>query len=97
MLTMKLNLQPRSQTLLGFLRIASMAACGTLIGLAFGLFAHNLFIGLILGLGIGAGTGAAIERNRADTHADVDQILWAAMPLLVFALITFIFWIQRLR
>jgi uncharacterized membrane protein len=96
MLTMKHTLQPRSQSLLGLLRILSMTACGAVIGLAFGLIVHNLPIGLILGVGIGAGTGAAIEQHK-DARADIDQILWAATPLLVFALITLVFWIQRLR
>lgn len=97
MLTMKPNLHPRSHTLLGLLRITSMTACGILLGFAFGIIAHNLLIGLILGMGIGAGTGAAMERTREDTHPDLDQILWAATPLLVFALITLIFWIQLSR
>lgn len=97
MLTMKPNLHPRSQTLLGFLRITSMAACGALVGLAFGVIAHNLPIGLILGLGIGAGTGASIECRFEDAGSDLDQILWAATPLLVFTLITLIIWIQTLR
>ncbi|MBX2999159.1 MAG: hypothetical protein KF893_11665 [Caldilineaceae bacterium] len=96
MLTMRPNLHRRSHTLLGILRISSMAACGTLVGLAFGIVAQNLLIGLILGIGIGAGTGAAIEQHEED-RVDLDQILWAATPLLVFALITLIFWIQRLR
>jgi hypothetical protein len=97
MLTMKPSMDTRSRSLLVFLRITGMTACGVLIGLAFGVVVDNLLIGLILGMGIGAGTGAAIERKHENSRADVDQILWAATPLLVFALITLIFWIQLLR
>jgi hypothetical protein len=97
MLTMKPTLFTRAETLLGFFRIISMTACSVLIGLAFGIVVHNLSIGLILGLGIGVGTGAAIERKLENSRADADQILWAATPLLVFTLITLIFWIQTLR
>jgi hypothetical protein len=93
MSTMKPNLQSKPQILSGLLRITSMAAIGILLGIAFGIAVQNLLVGLVLGTGIGMGTGVAIHQRHDSPETDVDQVLWAATPLLIFAIITAFFWI----
>jgi hypothetical protein len=78
---------------LGFLlRTGVTTIVGIMIGVAFGIAVQNLLVGLVLGTGIGIGTGVAIHQRHREEEVDIDQVLWAAMPLLVFALITAFFW-----
>jgi hypothetical protein len=69
---------------------------GLVTGVAFGVAVHNVIVGVILGFFIGSGVGATIYRKHRQQKVDLDQILWASTPLLVFIGLTAIIWLDIL-
>ena len=80
--------QPSNSPVLAKIGIATLS--GLVIGVVFGVMCGNLPVGILLGLGIGGGCGTAIDQQYRHKTPNIDDLLWAVTPLLIFAVLTFL-------